>query len=379
MDRVDAKRIEELKELTNGAALDPSCWQTLGSAIRDLVPEVKVFMHFTDAQTVRSYPAFAEGIGEEYLEAYVNYYDQVNPWTSINVRSPLMVPLWTEDSIPAETIRETEFYRDFLRHLGESDSATGIKLVHDEARFAQLSLHYSSKRAERVHQKVTPLLTAIAPTLQQSIRALRLRQSTLERDHFGNFVETLVDPSLVIDRFGKVKVLNRSAERLLEDRNAIRIERGDVLHLQDQTAGAYVEKMRQALVHGEHLVAPASAREPVLHIGASSYRLTVLRLSANLSTLWGLGEFWSRSAALLLTFTPIALDPGTQLARLREAFGLTMAEAEVALLLSSGVALPDAAEIRGVSYQTVRWQLKSIFQKTKVNRQAELVALLVTI
>lgn len=377
MDEIDAKRIEDLKELANGAALDPGYWQTFGAAIRDLVPEVKVFMHFTDTHTVRSYPAFAEGIGQDFLEAYVNHYDQVNPWTAINVRSPLMAPIWTEDSIPADTIRETEFYRDFLRHLGESDSATGIKLAHDEARFGQLSLHYGSKRAERVHQKVTPLLTAIAPTLQQSIRALRLRQNTVERDHFGSFVDTLVDPSFVLDRFGKVKVTNKAAERLLEDRKAISIERGDVLHLHDRSASAHVERVRQAMVMGENLV--ASVREPVLQIGASSYRLTVLQLSANLSTLWGLGEYWSRSVALLLTFVPIALDPNTQLARVRETFGLTMAEAELAMLLSSGVALPDAAEIRGVSYQTVRWQLKSIFQKTKVNRQSELVALLLRV
>ena len=37
MDEIDAKRIEDLKELANGAALDPGYWQTFGAAIRDLV------------------------------------------------------------------------------------------------------------------------------------------------------------------------------------------------------------------------------------------------------------------------------------------------------------------------------------------------------
>ena len=60
---------------------------------------------------------------------------------------------------------------------------------------------------------------------------------------------------------------------------------------------------------------------------------------------------------------------------LRNAFGLTSAEAEVALMLARGEDVDEIALRRGVSQGTARQQLKSIFTKTSTRRQAELVAL----
>lgn len=61
---------------------------------------------------------------------------------------------------------------------------------------------------------------------------------------------------------------------------------------------------------------------------------------------------------------------------LRGAFGLTPAEAKLAALLARGEAVEQAADAFGVAKETARNQLKSIFAKTGVHRQAELVALI---
>jgi DNA-binding CsgD family transcriptional regulator len=62
--------------------------------------------------------------------------------------------------------------------------------------------------------------------------------------------------------------------------------------------------------------------------------------------------------------------------RLRVRFGLTRAEARLAVALADGMGLRHAAERNGVRLSTARVQLKSIFLKTETHRQAELVALL---
>lgn len=61
---------------------------------------------------------------------------------------------------------------------------------------------------------------------------------------------------------------------------------------------------------------------------------------------------------------------------LRQIFGLSPAEARLALSLGSGETLAEAAEAYGVSVATARAQLKAIFQKTGVRRQAGLVLLI---
>lgn len=56
--------------------------------------------------------------------------------------------------------------------------------------------------------------------------------------------------------------------------------------------------------------------------------------------------------------------------------GFTRAEARLASMLAEGITLEGAAEALSISIHTVRCQLKSVFAKTGVTRQAELVALL---
>ena len=57
-------------------------------------------------------------------------------------------------------------------------------------------------------------------------------------------------------------------------------------------------------------------------------------------------------------------------------YGLTPAECRVALLLSDGRAPQEIAKMVGVTQNTVRSQIKSIFSKTGVRRQGELIQLL---
>lgn len=58
------------------------------------------------------------------------------------------------------------------------------------------------------------------------------------------------------------------------------------------------------------------------------------------------------------------------------AFRLTPAEARLAVHLASGASLIEAAEQFGVAHNTVRAQLRAIFDKTDTHRQADLVRLL---
>jgi DNA-binding CsgD family transcriptional regulator len=63
---------------------------------------------------------------------------------------------------------------------------------------------------------------------------------------------------------------------------------------------------------------------------------------------------------------------------LRCHFGLTPAEARLALHLASGETLRCAEAKLSMTYETARTHLKSIFQKTGTCRQAELVVVIVT-
>ena len=72
------------------------------------------------------------------------------------------------------------------------------------------------------------------------------------------------------------------------------------------------------------------------------------------------------------------LDALPDAIRLRAEFGLTRAEARLALCLARGWSLATAAEAFDVKVTTIRSQLQQVFSKTGTSRQAECVAMLLS-
>ena len=82
-------------------------------------------------------------------------------------------------------------------------------------------------------------------------------------------------------------------------------------------------------------------------------------------------------AIALLVATPLSAPKAPSENLLNGLFDLTPAEARVARAIIVGQTVESFSSSLGVSRETVRAQLKSVFAKTGVQRQAELVALLV--
>ena len=80
-------------------------------------------------------------------------------------------------------------------------------------------------------------------------------------------------------------------------------------------------------------------------------------------------------AASLLFITPVEARKGPQPALLETLYDLTPAEAKIASLVVGGKTIEAIALLHGVTQHTVRMHLKSVFAKTGVRRQAQLVSL----
>jgi DNA-binding CsgD family transcriptional regulator len=85
---------------------------------------------------------------------------------------------------------------------------------------------------------------------------------------------------------------------------------------------------------------------------------------------WAL-PFAPRALVMVRGATP----PARTAAMLRRAYRLTLAEADIAVRLASGAARAEIAAARGVSTETLKVQLRSIYEKTGCSREAQLVRL----
>jgi DNA-binding CsgD family transcriptional regulator len=191
--------------------------------------------------------------------------------------------------------------------------------------------------------------------------------SAMDHLRFGVFV---------LDASGQAVYLNPAAQRLTgaSGHFGLRVERhgltlpaaADTLSLRNLIAIA-------AAAHAHQPAAPAgSLQVPALN-GTASLLLRVLPLPQDKSDPHWDQHFGGGCVAVFATTSAV---PSLSQKRMMELHGFTRAEAKLSKLLAAGSSLDEAASAMALTTGTVRSQLKSIFSKTGVTRQGELVALL---
>lgn len=85
---------------------------------------------------------------------------------------------------------------------------------------------------------------------------------------------------------------------------------------------------------------------------------------------------FSPAKSILLVSDAEQPPTNTPIEVMRQAFGLTAAEATLVANLEREVPLPVAAELMGISFETARSHLKRVFSKTGTRRQSDLLLLM---
>lgn len=173
---------------------------------------------------------------------------------------------------------------------------------------------------------------------------------------------------VVLDQNGHVMECNAAASAILEAKDGLSV-------VGSQLESSYVEDNRKL----QMLVRGALSSPPGAHLTLNE-AMSVSRPSGRLG--WGLivqsiaSDQWTEgkqrpSVAVFVRDTEGRVDPPVRLAQ--QLFHLTPAETALAIQLANGLSLEEAAEILNIKRNTARAHLRSIFSKTGVRRQTELV------
>ena len=157
---------------------------------------------------------------------------------------------------------------------------------------------------------------------------------------------------------------NQAAEQLIK--GDIRIYRGKLVSKYRDAVQSMERSLRKLLADRDSaLVAPI----PLPRDGQRPRLVHLIKLST-----------LSANALAECQIIAVLVDPDKRWVptemTLRASFGFTAAEARLAARISSGAALDIATASLGIAKETGRNQLKNIFAKAGVHRQAELVAVL---
>ncbi len=215
-------------------------------------------------------------------------------------------------------------------------------------------------------------LESIVPLMNN---ALKLYGAYTHNSFIEAFYEELLGSmdiaSVILNAKLEVLSANKHAKHILSSRDGVFLRRNSLRCSQSSD--------QQKLADACHaLMARAQDDEQARHTCSISIARTSsdtkwdvhIRIVEKQNVVFGEG-----GPELVLLLQGPVRDCAPSQARLIEMFGVTPAEAKLIAHLVDGLTLTAAAEALGVSRNTARAQLASIFSKTGVNRQTQLVKL----
>jgi len=299
------------------------------------------------------------------LSAYREQFFSLDPF--VNLPPGRVIAL--EDLLPDEELMASDYYVHYLQSVNLF-RILGVDTIEQGGMLARL--RFSRPRDEaRFEESDRRLLELITPHLQRATQFYaKLSRTTSERDIYAGAVDQLSVATIILDEQARLVNTNSVARSLLEEDDGLCL-REQQLHIEGRDINKELQRavatVIEAQQRGEAGVVHA------LRIPRSAGRADLgLVIRPVPSSQWSEGQS-SPSVALFISDPDLRESASQQI--LGDIFGLTPAEANLAILLARGLSLAEVSTAQSISQHTARAQLKSIFAKTNVSRQAELVRL----
>lgn len=185
-----------------------------------------------------------------------------------------------------------------------------------------------------------------------------LERVARQRDQLEAALHLLSRAILIAEGDGRVVFANNAAQGLLDRRDGLELRSGRLAATNRGGQGAFIAALK-SVAQGE-----TSSASIALRRARSRPAAIVFALASSPRT----GVNGTRQIVLM-----VDVDQTPPLGQLGSAFQLTPAEIRLWEALSEGRSLAGIAARNGVSVNTLRVQLASIYRKTGAHRQADLV------
>lgn len=349
------------------AAVNPQKWDAFLQEAAKLFGSHTANIHFQDTSSLAV--AGVLNMREEYVEAYRTHFGAINPFmkrTDVQLEGRVYV---RRELIDTDTLVSTEFYNDWARPQGFFDFVCGTMV-----RRGPMAGNITFWRRQTTRQCGDEEVRRLQILMPHLVRAMHIhrRVAGAERkcEALGKALDMMRQALFLVTGTGHVVMMNTEAQRLASANDGLRI-RHDMLEAdRSKETSAIRHAIRCAAAGARGRVAPVP---DLIAVPRRSLRRPFLVWIAPLPA----GSLQDEENELLAVFV---IDPDAESISperaLRQLFGLTPAESRLANALLQAEDLSSAAETFGISRNTARSQLQSIFSKTSTCRQGELVRLL---
>ena len=362
-----------LIELIYGAVDDASLWNLVMDGVAEAVNG-----QWTVVWSSFGHPAAGDitawaRLDPTVLSAYAQHYASVNVISQeIDRQCPNDLIAYSQQVIPDVELEKSEYYNDYLKPSGMF-YAYGMKVGLGLAAPAFISSVRSKSRGPFGTLEGVVFETLL-PHLQRAmklhIQFSQLRSNADSLEHSLNAFDVAV---FGLSQTGDVVLMNHAAQQIVQTGDGLGLKRGRLTaqvmkqdaQLQSLIAGAITTEVGSGLPRSGALLISRRLK-------TSALRLTITSVPSAFT------GHTAQLAALVFIADP-ERKPLSRSESLRALFSLSPTECRLADLLAAGNDVVRIADLLSMSIATTRFHLKSVFRKTGVNRQSDLVRLVLSI
>lgn len=301
------------------------------------------------------------------ISAYREHFFSLDPF----IRLPLGEVVTLAELIPEQELLNSDYYQHYLEPVGVFH-IIGTDTREPEGLIARLRVS-RSKNEQPFSDKDKAFLSQLSPHLQQAVEIhARLSEIQSERNLYASAVDRLAVGTIILDEHGQILKTNELASQLLKHKDGISQQNNQLIFNQRELNTEFKGLLEQVLGSSQDSKpGMAQALRVARPSGSADLGLIVRPVP---TSEWPEGQ---SSPTMAVFISDPEQQSDTSQVVITRLFGFTPAEAALTMQLARGLSLADASTQLNISQHTARAQLKTIFAKTGVSRQAELVRLVV--
>jgi DNA-binding CsgD family transcriptional regulator len=199
---------------------------------------------------------------------------------------------------------------------------------------------------------------------------LRSHGAAIRNSIARSMLEDLPDGILFVERTGQIFYLNGTAAQILAEDDGLRLRDGALAAVRVTVQRKLLRSLAAAMPHAHGRTTPVDSALMVARFSRRPpYAVVIVPLTPTISPT-------PVQPLALVTIADLTRRNHGLDGRLSELFGLTKAEARVAVAIADGDLPIEIAAAAGLRITTVRSQLQAVLRKTGAKRQADLVRII---
>jgi len=280
--------------------------------------------------------------------------------------------------LPSQELKQNNpSYYQFILKPSDIGHISVVDLHKDSDIRIGMAVH-RSLNAPGYSNNETNILRLISPHICRAVLIQReLGNAHSEARNMMSLVSKMPMGMLLIDKYGEVKFCNSVAEFVISKHKGLSLvdNKLQAHNRENQKQLEFALQNVLDVLHSETEQDKPTVTTVSFSHPQFSFPLVLFISAAEESGRHPMHSGEERYATVYIS------DPGGKMnisaGQLAEIFALTNAEAQVALCLVNGLKLADIAEHNGTALETVRSQMKAVFNKLGVNTQQDVIRIII--